>query len=235
MIWRWARASARAPRTGSTGAVPNGRVSCPRPWTISSSKFGGAAVWSCWWGATAPESASAPIHTPYSCATFSRRVMRPSRSAARSSGLALVSRHGAAVCAGESTGRSLTWDHREQRCQGSLAQETSGEVGDDRTRHERKGREHPGAYIPLTTDARNVPPGYVSHIGRGTGSRRPDKTAVLSPPASADFNVRRYGSRPDERTDVTALPSSSTSPAIANATVISRLRLTVLSWLPRCL
>ncbi len=63
-ILRWARARACAPSVGSTGAVPKGRVSWPRPWVISSSQSNSAVI-SRWRGATSPPSVVvAPTHTP---------------------------------------------------------------------------------------------------------------------------------------------------------------------------
>jgi hypothetical protein len=43
MIRRWVRASPRAPIPGSTGAVPNGRVSWPMPSRVISGQSGAAA------------------------------------------------------------------------------------------------------------------------------------------------------------------------------------------------
>jgi hypothetical protein len=63
MIWRWVRASPRAPMPGSTGAVPNGRVSWPIPSRTTAGQSGAAAC-SCWCGATSPRAASSPTHTP---------------------------------------------------------------------------------------------------------------------------------------------------------------------------
>lgn len=58
-----ARASATAPTPGSTGAVPNGRVSWPSPRVVSSTKSTGSTM-SFWWGATPSPSASAPTQIP---------------------------------------------------------------------------------------------------------------------------------------------------------------------------
>ncbi len=64
MIWRWLRATARAPSAGGTGAVPYTRVSCPMPSWMRTSQLPAAATWSCWCGATSPLAASAPTQTP---------------------------------------------------------------------------------------------------------------------------------------------------------------------------
>jgi hypothetical protein len=64
MICRWLSARPFAPSSGSTGAVPKGRVSCPSPVLISASQSTGAAAISCWCGATSPSVASIPTHTP---------------------------------------------------------------------------------------------------------------------------------------------------------------------------
>ncbi len=92
MIWRWLRATAWAPSTGSTGAVPKGRVSCPTPSPISLSQSAGAAATSCWCGTTSPPIASIPTQTPYSWATFSPVVIREIRSRTRSAGACAGSR-----------------------------------------------------------------------------------------------------------------------------------------------
>ncbi len=79
-------ASALIPAAAVTGRVPNTRVSWPSPFLISSSNGGWSWVknWSCI-GATPSPSPEAPIQTLPSCAIFSSRVMRPSKSATRSS------------------------------------------------------------------------------------------------------------------------------------------------------
>jgi hypothetical protein len=78
-------ASERAPRTGSTGAVPNGRVSCPNPCRMTSLQEM-PPIMSAWCGATPPPSASAPTHTPTSWAIFSSSVMSGSSASARAVG-----------------------------------------------------------------------------------------------------------------------------------------------------
>ncbi len=90
---RWVLATARAPATGSTGAVPNARVSCPTPSRSTSDQSAGGSCEECWNGATCPEVASAPTQTPYSCAAFSRTDIRGMRSLTRSAGEAAESRH----------------------------------------------------------------------------------------------------------------------------------------------
>src|SRR5581483_5586244 len=70
----------RAPSAAATGALPNGRVTCPSPcsmrspmlrWSASATKFP-------WYGATSPVEGSSITHSPTSCATFSSRVMAAS-------------------------------------------------------------------------------------------------------------------------------------------------------------
>lgn len=95
-ISRWLLATARAPATGSTGAVPKGRVSCPTPSRSMSDQSAGGSSEECWNGATCPEVASAPTQTPYNCATFCRTDMRGMRSLTRSAARAAGSRHGSA-------------------------------------------------------------------------------------------------------------------------------------------
>ncbi len=80
----WKAARARAPSVGSTGAVPKGRVSWPRPWGSRPSRST-ASETSCWNGATSSPSASEPGQMLESWASFSSSVIRDSRSAARSS------------------------------------------------------------------------------------------------------------------------------------------------------
>ena len=71
---RWRSASARAPSLGSTGAEPNGLVSCPSPSAMHSSHVQSThGVTSM--GAISPTSGSTP-HRPDSWATFSARVIR---------------------------------------------------------------------------------------------------------------------------------------------------------------
>ena len=65
MIWRWLRATARAPSAGVTGAVPYTRVSCPIPSLDEVVPADpAAATWSRWCGATSPLAASTPTQTP---------------------------------------------------------------------------------------------------------------------------------------------------------------------------
>ena len=79
-------ASARMPSAGVTGRVPNTRVSWPIPHLMSSSSDGPSWLKnrSCI-GATPPSSPAAPIQTLPSWASFSSRVILPSRSVTRSS------------------------------------------------------------------------------------------------------------------------------------------------------
>ena len=86
-----AAASERAPGTGSTGAVPNGRVSCPSPCLMTSSN-GWPSTMSAWCGATPWPEALAPTQTPASWATFSSSVSSGISAAARCAGDRLVSR-----------------------------------------------------------------------------------------------------------------------------------------------
>jgi hypothetical protein len=95
-ICAWETASERAPRTGSTGAVPNGLVSWPSPCRMTSLQ-GAPSIMSAWYGATPPPSASAPAQTPTSWAIFSSSVMSGTSAAARSAGDSRGSRHRAAV------------------------------------------------------------------------------------------------------------------------------------------
>ena len=60
MICRWALASARAPAAGSTGALPNGRVSWPTPFAIRVCQSPCRAASDCR-GATSPSASSTPI------------------------------------------------------------------------------------------------------------------------------------------------------------------------------
>ena len=60
----WVRISDSAPRAGSTGAVPNGRVSCPSPAGSSASRSTASSTNSFWCGATSPPSVAAPTQTP---------------------------------------------------------------------------------------------------------------------------------------------------------------------------
>ncbi len=82
-----AAASERAPATGSTGFVPNGRVSCPRPCLMTSSN-GWPSTMSAWCGAHALASeASAPTQTAYQLErAFSSSVSSGISAAARCAG-----------------------------------------------------------------------------------------------------------------------------------------------------
>ncbi len=61
-IWSWSTATARAPSAGATGAVPNTRVSWPRPASMRVSQSGTGAA-SCWCGTTSPRAESTPTQT----------------------------------------------------------------------------------------------------------------------------------------------------------------------------
>jgi len=97
--------SVRTASAGGTGRVPNTRVSCPSPSPTSSangvrgvpkSPCIGATLLSCgWW----------PSHRLVSCAAFSSRVIRPSRSATRSAAGRDGSRQG---CVRRSTAGRVT-------------------------------------------------------------------------------------------------------------------------------
>ncbi len=73
-IRAWVRARESAPRAGSTGTVPKGRVNWPSPLGRSASRSTGSSI-SCWCGATSPPSSEAPAHAPTSWAVFSSSVM----------------------------------------------------------------------------------------------------------------------------------------------------------------
>ena len=65
-IWACEAARDLAPTLGSTGAVPNGRVSCPSPPAMASAQIGASCDMSSCWGATAAAVDSAPTHRPTS-------------------------------------------------------------------------------------------------------------------------------------------------------------------------
>lgn len=88
-------ASDRAPSTGSTGAVPNGRVSWPSPCWMTVLHCGSSLIMSDWCGATPSPVASAPTHTPTSWAIFSSSDIFGRSASARSAGVSRGSRHGA--------------------------------------------------------------------------------------------------------------------------------------------
>jgi hypothetical protein len=88
-------ASERAPATGSTGRVPNGRVSWPRPCAMTSAQTTGSLVMSCWCGATPAPEGSAPTQTPTSWASFSSSVIASTSASTRSATGREVSRHAA--------------------------------------------------------------------------------------------------------------------------------------------
>ena len=81
------------PSPGSTGAVPNTRVRCPRPWCVASSNGRSRANADCW-GATLSAATVPPIQTLLSCATFSSIVITPRSASTRSLSGREASAHG---------------------------------------------------------------------------------------------------------------------------------------------
>lgn len=89
------RASVWAPSVGVTAAVPNGRVSWPRPVCSRSAQSTVSSTRSCCRGAMSSTVAFAPRQKLYNCAVFSANDIRWRRSKTRSSTGRLGSRQGA--------------------------------------------------------------------------------------------------------------------------------------------